>query len=160
MSNSIERTINFFLLSTVPDPLVMAPFVPGDFIEYSGYSSGGEISCFEITATNIQIITGSTAANGRPTYIRMEDAIIGVFSANPNAEAGQSRVSSVVQCSANVVLTFDDSSSATPPTQLVLLSLFLPLTLTYALARRPCELSPAPSLIPLVAKHVTSLRYA
>lgn len=79
--------------STAPDPLVMAPFMPGDFIEYSGFRSGAEIICFEIVASNIQIITGATAANGRPSYVRVEDANIGVFSADANAEAGQSRVS-------------------------------------------------------------------
>lgn len=71
----------------------MAPFVPGDFIEYSGYRSGGEVICYEITATNIQIITGADAGNGRPSYIRMEDALIGVYSADANAEDGQTRVS-------------------------------------------------------------------
>lgn len=71
----------------------MAPFVPGDFVEYSGFKSGNEIICFEITATNIQIITGATAANGRPTYVRVEDAIIGVYTADANAEGAQTRVS-------------------------------------------------------------------
>ncbi|KAK6066366.1 hypothetical protein SCUP515_10682 [Seiridium cupressi] len=76
---------------TAPDPLVMAPFVAGDFIEYSGFRSGDEIICFEITATNIQIVTGATTANGRPSYIRMEDAIIGVYTTDVNAEGAQSR---------------------------------------------------------------------
>jgi hypothetical protein len=70
----------------------MAPFVVGDFIEYSGYQSGDEVVCFEITATNIQIVTGATTSNGRPAYIHMEDLNIGVFSSDPNAEVGQSKV--------------------------------------------------------------------
>lgn len=44
---------------TAPDPLVMAPFVVGDYIEYSGFKNGaGEIICYAIVATNIQIVTG------------------------------------------------------------------------------------------------------
>ncbi|KAI0126231.1 hypothetical protein BJ170DRAFT_464411 [Xylariales sp. AK1849] len=72
---------------TAPDPLVMAPFVVGDFIEYSGFkNSAGEIICYAIVATNIQIITG-----GSPIYIRMEDASIGVFTADANAEVATTR---------------------------------------------------------------------
>ncbi|KAK8075059.1 hypothetical protein PG997_009722 [Apiospora hydei] len=70
-----------------PDPLVMAPFVVGDWIEYSGYrNSAGQIVCYSIVASNIQITTGVS-----PTYIRMEDANIGVFTTDANAEAGQTR---------------------------------------------------------------------
>ncbi|KAK7914451.1 hypothetical protein PG985_012154 [Apiospora marii] len=70
-----------------PDPLVMAPFVVGDWIEYSGYrNSAGHIVCYSIVASNIQITTG-----GSPTYIRMEDALIGVFTTDPNAETGQTK---------------------------------------------------------------------
>ncbi|KAK8016147.1 hypothetical protein PG993_014336 [Apiospora rasikravindrae] len=70
-----------------PDPLVMAPFVVGDWIEYSGYrNSAGQIVCYSIVASNIQITTG-----GSPTYIRMEDANIGVFTTDTNAEAGQTK---------------------------------------------------------------------
>ncbi|KAK8061378.1 hypothetical protein PG994_007744 [Apiospora phragmitis] len=70
-----------------PDPLVMAPFVVGDWIEYSGYrNSAGQIVCHSIVASNIQITTG-----GSPTYIRMEDANIGIFTTDGNAEAGQTK---------------------------------------------------------------------
>ncbi|KAH7041564.1 uncharacterized protein B0I36DRAFT_282579 [Microdochium trichocladiopsis] len=72
---------------TALDPLAMAPFVPGDFVEYSGYTNGaGEIVCFEITALNVQISTG-----GAFSFIRVEDAIIGVFSGDGNAESARSR---------------------------------------------------------------------
>ncbi|KAF2429528.1 hypothetical protein EJ08DRAFT_698246 [Tothia fuscella] len=60
-----------------PDPLVMAPFLPGDFLSWSGRKVGNEIICYAIVAENIQITT-----TGIPTYIRMEDAIIGVY--NPD----------------------------------------------------------------------------
>jgi hypothetical protein len=68
----------------------MAPLVKGDFLEYSGFRApDGRIVCWEVVATNIQLKT-----TGAVTYIRMEDAIIGVFTNDPNAEQGQSRVSS------------------------------------------------------------------
>lgn len=75
--------------------MVMAPFVVGDYIEYTGYKSGSEVICIEITATSVQIITGATSTNGKPAYIRMEDLNIGVFSNDPNAETGQSKVGSL-----------------------------------------------------------------
>lgn len=45
---------------TSPNPLAMAPFEPGDFLEYSGFkNSDGEIVCYSIVATNIQIAAGT-----------------------------------------------------------------------------------------------------
>lgn len=39
----------------------MAPFVVGDWIEYSGYrNSAGQIVCYSIIASNIQITTGGS----------------------------------------------------------------------------------------------------
>ena len=66
----------------------MAPFVVGDFIEYSGIKVGSEVICYSIVATNIQIIT-----TGVPSYIRMEDVNIGVFTADPNAELADTKAS-------------------------------------------------------------------
>ena len=66
----------------------MAPFVVGDFVEFSGIKVGGEVICYTIVATNIQITT-----SGVPSYIRVEDAIIGVFTANPNAEEADTKAS-------------------------------------------------------------------
>jgi len=72
---------------TAPEPLLMAPFVPGDFVEYSGYTNGaGEIVCFEIAALNVQISTGGTFS-----FLRVEDAIVGAYSADPNAESAETR---------------------------------------------------------------------
>jgi hypothetical protein len=64
----------------------MAPLVPGDFVEYSFIQSGGEHIVYSLVATNIQLTT-----SGIPSYIRMEDALIGVFSADGNQEVGQTR---------------------------------------------------------------------
>ncbi|KAK4610528.1 hypothetical protein CLAFUW4_14160 [Fulvia fulva] len=52
----------------------MAPFLPGDYLTYSGIRVGAEVICYEIVAENVQILTPSG-----PTYIRIEDALIGVF---------------------------------------------------------------------------------
>ncbi|GME28687.1 uncharacterized protein LTHEOB_9665 [Neofusicoccum parvum] len=60
-----------------PNPLVMAPFLVGDYVEFSGINAGGKVYAYEVVAANVQITT--KGANGEPIYIRMEDAIIGVF---------------------------------------------------------------------------------
>ena len=64
-----------------PDPLIMAPFLPGDYITFSGISDGGEIIAYSIVADSVQITT-----TGVPTYIRVEDAIIGTFDTQSPAE--------------------------------------------------------------------------
>lgn len=70
------------------NPMAMAPLVPGDFLEYSGFKNdAGEIVCYSIVATNIQI----TAGSGNPAFIRVEDVNIGVYTADPNAENGETR---------------------------------------------------------------------
>ncbi|KAK3642306.1 hypothetical protein LTR56_010883 [Elasticomyces elasticus] len=56
-----------------PDPLVMAPFVAGDYISYSGIDVSGETVVYSIVAESVIITT-----SGMPPYIRVEDAIIGV----------------------------------------------------------------------------------
>ncbi|KAK3953814.1 hypothetical protein QBC32DRAFT_312601 [Pseudoneurospora amorphoporcata] len=72
---------------TAPDPMVMAPLVPGDFVEYAGVFVGGEMLVYELVVTNAQILTPA----GFPPFIRMEDVLIGVYSADPNAEVAQTR---------------------------------------------------------------------
>jgi hypothetical protein len=72
--------------SNAPDPLVMAPFVVGDFLEFSGIDINGVIVCYAINAPNVQILTPDG-----PTYIRVEDAIIGVFDGGANIENADSR---------------------------------------------------------------------
>ncbi|KAF2736055.1 hypothetical protein EJ04DRAFT_177078 [Polyplosphaeria fusca] len=75
--------------TTVGDPLVMAPLMAGDFIEYSGIKIDGEILAYAITATSVQITT--SASSDVPNYIRMEDAIIGIFDSNANVELADAR---------------------------------------------------------------------
>ncbi|THW72408.1 hypothetical protein D6D19_06535 [Aureobasidium pullulans] len=69
-----------------PDPLKMAPFQVGDYLEYSGINDGGTIVCYAIVAPNVQITT-----SGAPTYIRIEDAIIGIYDGGATSEFGDSR---------------------------------------------------------------------
>lgn len=70
----------------------MAPFKAGDFIEYSGLiDTDGSILAWAITALNVQITT--SASNDVPNYIRMEDALIGVFDSAANVEMADIRVS-------------------------------------------------------------------
>jgi hypothetical protein len=67
----------------------MAPFMVGDFIQYIGFkTSSNEVVCYSIVVMNVQITT--TRA---PTYIRVEEALIGVYSSNTNAEIAETRVS-------------------------------------------------------------------
>lgn len=72
-----------------PDPLVAAPFLVGDFISYSGVkTSTGEIAAYEIVTMNLAITT-----TGAPSYIRVEEALIGVYTSSTNAEIQETRVS-------------------------------------------------------------------
>jgi hypothetical protein len=72
-----------------PDPLAMAPLLPGDYIEFEGIKVGGEIIAYGMVAPSVQILT----PNG-PTYLRVEEAIIGVFDTQNNGvvEFADSRV--------------------------------------------------------------------
>lgn len=74
---------------TAPDPMVMAPFVVGDFVEYAGVwiGSASEMLVYEMVATNAQILTPASF----PPFIRMEDVLIGVYSGDANAEVAQTR---------------------------------------------------------------------
>jgi hypothetical protein len=75
-----------------PDPLVAAPFKAGDYIEYSGVKGAdGIVWVWEASAVNVQITT--QASDSVPNYIRMEDALIGVFDASGNVEVADIRVS-------------------------------------------------------------------
>ncbi|KAH7063635.1 hypothetical protein B0J12DRAFT_694536 [Macrophomina phaseolina] len=68
-----------------PDALVMAPFLPGDYVEFSGIFDGGVVYAYEVVAANVQITT--SGSKGQPVYIRMEDAIIGVFDSTTGVAA-------------------------------------------------------------------------
>ncbi|KAJ9665686.1 hypothetical protein H2201_004170 [Coniosporium apollinis] len=93
---------------TAPDPLKMAPFAVGDYLEFSGIKVGGEVICFEIAALNVQILSSS------PAFIRVEDAIIGVYDGQANAEWGDSRFIGVLSdCSASVTISAIDVDPCT-----------------------------------------------
>lgn len=85
-----DRDFSSPYCSEAPDPLVMAPFIVGDFIEFSGIKlSNGEMLVYSIVAPNVQITT--TASDTVPNYIRVELALIGVFDNNPAAEFADTR---------------------------------------------------------------------
>ncbi|KAK1761334.1 hypothetical protein QBC47DRAFT_428722 [Echria macrotheca] len=70
-----------------PDQLVMAPFVPGDFITFTGYRSGpDEVVAQSIVAQNVQIMT-----TGDVVYLRVELALLGIYNPHPAAEVADSR---------------------------------------------------------------------
>lgn len=51
-----------------PDPLTMAPFKVGDYLEIEGHKVGNEIIAYGITCPSVQILTPKG-----PTYIRVEE---------------------------------------------------------------------------------------
>ena len=67
----------------------MAPFIPDDFIVFSGFRKENEIIAFSIVAQNVQITTGDDIV-----YVRMELALLGIFNPHPASEIADSRVSS------------------------------------------------------------------
>ncbi|KAJ8106874.1 hypothetical protein OPT61_g9255 [Boeremia exigua] len=73
-----------------PDPLTMVPLKVGDFIEYSGVRSGGEILAHSVVAINVQVTT--QASSTVPNYIRVEDMLVGVTDTAANVEVADIRV--------------------------------------------------------------------
>lgn len=71
----------------IPDATKMVPFKVGDHLTFSGRKVGTEIICFEIVVENLQVRTRPTQSS----FIRVEDAIIGVFTTNANAEMADTR---------------------------------------------------------------------
>ncbi|KAK7960437.1 hypothetical protein PG988_011651 [Apiospora saccharicola] len=69
-----------------PDPLSMAPFLPGDFITFMGVKRGAEMIVFSIVAQNVQITTLSDLV-----YVRVELGLLGIDNFNPNTELKESR---------------------------------------------------------------------
>lgn len=80
---------NRALNSTAPDPLVMSPFLPGDFITITGFRQGAELIANSIVAQNVMINT-----LGDLVYVRMELGLLGIDNPSPNAEIAESRVRS------------------------------------------------------------------
>lgn len=82
------RRLRLTFISTVPDPLSMVPFLPGDFVTFSGIRKGDEVICFSIVSNNVHITTLNNLV-----YIRMELALLGIDNtASNNAELAESRV--------------------------------------------------------------------
>ena len=52
----------------------MAPLLPGDYIEFEGIKVGNEIIAYGMVTPSVQILTPDG-----PTYVRVEEVIIGVF---------------------------------------------------------------------------------
>lgn len=67
----------------------MAPFLPGDFITFTGFRRGNEVIATSIVAQNVMILTLGDLA-----YVRMELGLLGIDNPSPNAELSDSRVSS------------------------------------------------------------------
>lgn len=65
----------------------MVPFKVGDHLTFSGRKVGTEIIRFELVVENVQVRTRSTQSS----YIHVEDAIIGVFTTDANAEMADTR---------------------------------------------------------------------
>ncbi|CAI6341184.1 unnamed protein product [Periconia digitata] len=85
------------------DPLAMVPFAVGDFIEYTGVKIGNSIAAFEVSAVNVQATT--SASDTVPQYIRVEDALVGVFSNDPNTESADFRFIGYLSSCANAAVT-------------------------------------------------------
>jgi hypothetical protein len=86
-----------------PDPLSMVPFKVGDFIEYSGLRSSGEILASSVTAINVQVTT--KASDTVPNYIRVEDMLVGVQDTAANVEVADVRVIGFLSSCAGDVVT-------------------------------------------------------
>ncbi|KAK8057148.1 hypothetical protein PG996_011085 [Apiospora saccharicola] len=93
-----------------PDPLSMAPFLPGDFITFMGVKRGAEMIVFSIVAQNVQITTLSDLV-----YVRVELGLLGIDNFNPNTELKESRPNYELLLNQPHRPPFR-SSSATPPT--------------------------------------------
>lgn len=92
MSGGAPRQIFTFgappVASGQPDPMLMAPFMVGDFVSYSGaWVSGDTIAAYSMEA-NLGIFT---APGTQPAFLSVEDARWGIIG-NPGGEIGETRV--------------------------------------------------------------------
>ncbi|KAI1420393.1 hypothetical protein F5Y12DRAFT_133333 [Xylaria sp. FL1777] len=84
---STNRPFNGPGTFTAPDPLSMVPFLPGDFITWSGIRRGDDVVAFSIIAQNVQITTLQDLV-----FVRTELALLGISNFNGNTELRESRV--------------------------------------------------------------------
>lgn len=116
----------------------MAPFLPGDYITFSGIKDGNQIIAYSIVSDSVQITT-----TGVPAYIRVEDAIIGTFdNQDPaNVAPADSRVSAkLIQLPSYMINRLHSYSLLDIPQTRALVSLSTAWKLTLALAKpRMCR---------------------
>ncbi|KAF2999038.1 hypothetical protein E8E13_008468 [Curvularia kusanoi] len=86
---STNRAPNGDRVYTPRNTSAMAPFIPGDYVTWSGITNGGEILVYTLTAENVQQKT--SADNGDPLYLRVEDVIIAINDGTPNIEVGTTK---------------------------------------------------------------------
>ncbi|TRX97750.1 hypothetical protein FHL15_001505 [Xylaria flabelliformis] len=84
---STNRPFNGQGTFTAPDPLSMVPFLPGDFITWSGIKRGNEVIAFSVVAQNVQITTLQDLV-----YVRTDLALLGISNFNGNTELAESRI--------------------------------------------------------------------
>lgn len=84
---STNRPFNGPGTFTAPDPLSMAPLLPGDFITWESIKKGDEAIAFNIVAQNVQITTLQDLV-----YVRTELALLGIANFNGNTELAESRI--------------------------------------------------------------------
>jgi hypothetical protein len=70
-----------------PNPLAACPLAPGDAIDYAGMEADGKIWVWSVVVMNLNLLTSDTTA----AYLRIEDALIGVFNPDPNVESARDR---------------------------------------------------------------------
>jgi len=70
----------------------MTPFMIGDFIVYRGFRAPDNVMiCFDIVAWNVQVTT-----SGAPTYLRVEETLVGVYTSDTSGEVAETRFVGVV----------------------------------------------------------------
>ncbi|KAK4207066.1 hypothetical protein QBC37DRAFT_476687 [Rhypophila decipiens] len=87
-----------------PDPYVAAPFLPGDFIIFSGFGRlPDEIIAYSIVAQDVQI---KTPLSSGVVYVRIALALLGIWNPNPITELADSRLIGYVSNPAATILLY------------------------------------------------------
>ncbi|KAM7211805.1 hypothetical protein V8F06_012811 [Rhypophila decipiens] len=86
-----------------PDPYVAAPFLPGDFIIFSGFGRSAPIIAYSIVAQDVQI---KTPLSSGVVYVRIALALLGIWNPNPITELADSRLIGYVSNPAATILLY------------------------------------------------------
>ncbi|KAJ4991922.1 hypothetical protein SVAN01_02517 [Stagonosporopsis vannaccii] len=86
---SSNRAANGDRVYTPQNTAVMAPFIPGDYVTWAGIANGGEVLVYSLIAENVQQQT--SADNGDPLYVRVEDVVIAINDGTANTEVGTTK---------------------------------------------------------------------